>query len=77
MLHIHILCSKLYYTLYLEVAFTLAPWSNNSLTMSANPPEAASIKGVESPTQITYEHHTVTHLHRNCINNTSTIHKRD
>ena len=34
---------------YLDVALTLAPWSNNNFTMSAYPPDAASISGVESP----------------------------
>lgn len=52
-LHLQLFKDLLYMYNYkisnLDVAFTLAPWSINNFTISAYPPDAASINGVESP----------------------------
>ena len=42
----------LHKTAHLDLALTLAPWSISNFTMSAYPPDAASIRGVESPVRV-------------------------
>ena len=49
--------------MYLDFAFTLAPWLMSSFTISAYPPEAASISGVESPEHKSCDSHMTSHTH--------------